>query len=267
MTDSWQTIRTWCSTLLFWSYFVVSNALWWLGSLVLAAVTLPFDHQRRRALHLYTCAWGYHYVSVLPLWSPTWSGRSRIVSDQTYMLVSNHQSWGDILVLFGLFKHYKWVSKAIVFRVPFIGWNMTMNQYIPLKRGDAKSIAEMLEHCRVHLKQGSSIMMFPEGSRSADGRIKPFKHGAFTLARELGIPVVPIVIDGSLKALPKHGLMMRTPWGLPVRVRVLEPVDVTIDSLESRIMDVRQQMITTLADMRGLSEAEVDGTVSPPGSG
>lgn len=259
--NSWQTTRTWCSTLLFWSYFVVSNALWWLGSLVVAAVTLPFDHQQRRALHLYTCAWGHHYVSALPLWSATWSGREHIAPNQTYMLVSNHQSWGDILVLFGLFKHYKWVSKAIVFRVPFIGWNMTMNQYIPLKRGDPKSIAEMLENCRVHLKRGSSIMMFPEGSRSADGRIKPFKHGAFTLARELGIPVVPIVIDGSLKALPKHGLMMRTPWGLPVQIRVLEPVDVSVDSLESKITDVRQEMIKTLAEMRGLPEAAVDGTV------
>lgn len=119
----------------------------------------------------------------------------------------------------------------------------------------------MLENCRIHLKRGLSIMRFPEGFRAVDGRIKPFKHGAFTLAREQGSPVVPSIIGGSLKALPRHGLMMRTPWELPVQVRVLEPVDVTVDNLESKIADVRQQMLETLADMRGLPESVVNGTV------
>ena len=261
-----QTARAWCNTILFWSYFAVSNALWWLGSLLVAALTVPFD-AKRRALHLYTCAWGYHYVSALPLWSACWSGREKIERDRTYMLVANHQSWGDILLLFGLFRHFKWVSKAAVFRVPFIGWNMSLNQYIGLRRGDRQSIAEMLERCRQHLRRGSSVMMFPEGTRSADGCIKPFKHGAFSLARELNIPIVPIVIDGSLKALPKHGLMMRTPWGLPVQIRVLDPVEPTSDSAQSLADAVRRRMIDALADMRGVPAADVARAARPRSQG
>ncbi|MFT5680305.1 MAG: 1-acyl-sn-glycerol-3-phosphate acyltransferase [Myxococcota bacterium] len=252
----WSIIRTWFTTLMFWSYFAVSNAVWWMGSLVVAAFTIPFDPQRR-ALHYYTCMWGYHYVGALPLWNATWSGREKIPAERASMLVANHQSWGDILILFGLFKHYKWVSKSIVFKVPFIGWNMRLNHYIALKRGDPGSIAVMLDRCRDQLQKGSSVMMFPEGSRSKDGRIRQFKHGAFSLARELDIPIVPIIIDGSIKALPKHGLMMRTPWGLPVRIRVLDPVDMSGGTLPEKIAEVRQLMIAELADMRGMTPAEV----------
>ena len=250
----WASIRAGFTTVMFWSYFVVSNAVWWLGSLVVAAFTLPFDPQRR-VLHLYTCLWGYHYVGALPLWNTSWTGREKVPKRAT-VLVANHQSWGDILVLFGLFKHYKWVSKSIVFRVPFIGWNMTLNRYVALKRGDPESIAVMLDRCRDHLRNGSSVMMFPEGSRSKDGRIRSFKHGAFSLAQELDVPIVPIVIDGSLKALPKHGLVMRTPWALPVEVRVLDPVMLTGDPLPEQIAVIRQLMVAELADMRGITPEE-----------
>ncbi len=67
------------------------------------------------------------------------------------MIVSNHQSLLDILVLFRLYTHYKWVSKTEIFRVPFVGWNMTMNRYVPIKRGDAADAERMLERCGVAL--------------------------------------------------------------------------------------------------------------------
>jgi 1-acyl-sn-glycerol-3-phosphate acyltransferase len=217
------TLRAALTTLLFWSYMALSNPLLWLGAVLLFALSAPFD-RRRRLLHLYTCAWAYHYVKVLPLWKAHFEGVEHIARERTYVLVPNHQSLGDILILFGLFRHFKWVSKRSIFRVPFIGWNMRMNDYVGLLRGDAASIARMMDECRAHLRRGSSVMLFPEGTRSTDGEIKAFKHGAFTLARELNVPIVPIVIDGTRDALPKRGLVFRQDRMLDVRVRVLPPV-------------------------------------------
>lgn len=238
-------------SLVFWLYMLVSCPVLFMGALMLFVGTAPFD-RRRRWLHLYTCAWAYHYVKLLPLWSCRFEGVENIRPDTTYILTANHQSLGDILLLFGLFKHFKWVSKRSIFAVPFIGWNMRLNDYVGLVRGDTASIQRMLEHCRRHLRAGSSVMLFPEGTRSMDGEIKPFKRGAFALAQELGLPVVPIVVEGSRTALPKRGIILRQRTTLHMRVSVLEPVahdtehDVT--ALSAR---VREQMMAELARLRG----------------
>jgi 1-acyl-sn-glycerol-3-phosphate acyltransferase len=242
--------RTWLTTILFWGYLALSLPVLFAGALLVFLSSAPFD-RRRRALHLYTCFWAYHYVKLLPLWRARFEGLDRIAPGRTYVMVANHQSLGDILVLFGLFRHYKWVSKLAIFRVPFIGWNMRLNDYVALRRGDPESIQQMMEACRRHLRRGSSIMMFPEGTRSLDGEIKAFKHGAFTLARELNLPVLPIVVDGTRDALPKHGLMLEQPAVLRIRVRVLsahEPGEPT--EVEALAETIRRRMLEELAAMR-----------------
>jgi 1-acyl-sn-glycerol-3-phosphate acyltransferase len=227
-----------------------SSPVLWAGAVALRGVSAPFDHERK-LLHMYTSAWAYHYVKLLPLWKTHFEGVENIEPGRTYVLVANHQSLGDILVLFGLFRHFKWVSKREIFKVPFIGWNMLMNDYVGVKRGDAASIGRMLAECRVHLKNGSSVMLFPEGTRSLDGEMKSFKHGAFTLAKELGLEVVPIVIDGTRDALPKQGLLLRQTAPLSIRVRVLPPVSPdAADSVAELSALVRDRMVTTLADLR-----------------
>jgi 1-acyl-sn-glycerol-3-phosphate acyltransferase len=90
--------------------------------------------------------------------------------------------------------------------VPLIGWNMRLNRYVQLKRGDKESVARMLQECEMHLDEGSSIFMFPEGTRSADGEIKAFKLGAFQLALKKKVPILPVVVSGTNKALPKYSM-------------------------------------------------------------
>ena len=138
------------------------------------------------------------------------------------VIVSNHLSVVDILVLYGLYRPFKWVSKAVVFKVPFVGWNMVLNDYVRLIRGDRESIRSMMEHCRAHLARGSPILMFPEGTRSRDGRLQPFKDGAFKLAFETGVPLIPIAMQGTHETLPKHGLVLRR--RMRARVKVLDPL-------------------------------------------
>ncbi|HRS83731.1 MAG TPA: lysophospholipid acyltransferase family protein [Smithellaceae bacterium] len=176
-----------------------------LTALLLRVVTYPFD-RRLRLLHLFTCFWASLYTWTMPAWRIRIEGREHVRKDVAYVIASNHQSQLDILVAFRLFFHYKWVSKIEIFRVPLIGWNMMLNRYIPLKRGDKQSIEQMLSQCAVHLAEGSSIFMFPEGTRSPDGEVKAFKPGAFQLAHQKKAPILPIVISGTNKALPKYSM-------------------------------------------------------------
>jgi 1-acyl-sn-glycerol-3-phosphate acyltransferase len=177
----------------------------YLIALLIRLVTYPFD-RRLRLLHLFTCFWGSFYTWIMPPWRIRIEGRENVRRNATYMVVSNHQSQLDILVAFRLFFHYKWVSKIEMFKVPFIGWNMTLNRYVRLKRGDRESIEQMMADCEERLDEGSSVFFFPEGTRSPDGAVKDFKLGAFQLAKKKKVPLLPIVISGTNKALPKYNM-------------------------------------------------------------
>ncbi len=192
----------------FWAFLVGSSFLLFPIAAAVWALTLPFD-PKLRALHLFTCFWGSLYTWANPAWPVRISGREKIRRDEAYVMVANHQSLLDILVLFRLFVHYKWVSKIENFRIPLIGWNMRLNRYIQLRRGDRSSVVKMLALCRETLAAGSSVMIFPEGTRSPDGRLRSFKPGAFVLAKATGRPILPIVVDGTASALPKRGFVLQ----------------------------------------------------------
>lgn len=202
---------------IWWLYLTFSSIALFPLALTIWLLTVAFD-RKLKILHQFTCFWASLYTWTSPWWPVTIIGREKIRKNVPYVMVANHQSLLDILVLFRLFKHYKWVSKLANFRVPCIGWNMTLNRYIPLRRGDKKSIREMMDLCAKALEGGNPIMMFPEGTRSKDGRLRPFKHGAFTLAKRANAPILPIVIEGTGNALPKAGLTLQGRHHITVRV-------------------------------------------------
>lgn len=216
----------------FWVFLTATSLLCFPIALVIWGVTSSFD-PRRRVLHLFTCFWASLYTWFNPVWPVSIDGRERIRPDQTYVMVANHQSLLDILVLFRLFAHFKWVSKEEIFRVPCIGWNMSLNRYIKLRRGDKQSVATMMRQCGETLAEGSSIMIFPEGTRSVDGRLKPFKPGAFVLAERHRVPLLPILIQGTSAALPKRGFILRGYH--PIRVRILD--EIPVSSFEGETVD------------------------------
>jgi 1-acyl-sn-glycerol-3-phosphate acyltransferase len=206
---------------LFWGFVVVSSLLLFPGALLLWALTAPFG-RRRVLLHHYTCLWASLYTWLNPWWPVTVRGRELLVHDGASVLVSNHQSLVDILVLFRLRTHFTWVSKAENFRVPVIGWNMSLNAYIPLRRGDRESVVAMLATAERDLRDGTPVMVFPEGTRSRDGLLRPFKTGAFELAVRVGVPVQPVVLRGTGDAPPRRGWVLRGRH--PITVDVLPPV-------------------------------------------
>ena len=241
---------------LFWIYLGLTCVLLWPIAALIWLVCLPFD-PRRVVLHRFSCWWGFHYVQLCPVWQVQFEGLENIPTDRPAMLVANHQSLGDIPVLYGLKRHFKWVSKAAIFKLPIIGWNMRMNRYVRLVRGNRRSVAQMLDDCKAHLLQGSSILMFPEGTRSKDGQLRPFKPGSFLLARKLGVPVVPIVLDGTVNALPKDGWVMKMNQRRPIRISVLPPVEPAAFGEDAGELaeQIRTQMARRLSEMR-TGEAE-----------
>lgn len=192
-------------SIFFLAFIGISSAVLFFVALAIWLLTVGFD-RRLVWLHMFTSFWGSVYVWIMPFWSISLKGRRRMRKGAAYMIVSNHQSQLDILVAFTLFYPFKWVSKSEIFKLPFVGWNMVLNRYIKLKRGDKESIQKMMADCEKKMAEGSSVYFFPEGTRSSSGVMKPFKPGAFILAKKMKVPILPIAINGTKNALPKHSL-------------------------------------------------------------
>lgn len=208
-------------SLVFWGFLAVSSVLLFPIAAVIWAATAWWDRRLVR-LHRFTCFWASLYTWLNPGWRIEIEGRDKIRADTAYVMVANHQSLLDILVLFRLFVDFKWVSKLENFRVPFVGWNMSLNRYVKLRRGDRKSVEQMMRRCEAILAAGSSVMIFPEGTRSPDGHLRPFKPGAFALAQRCRVPLLPVVVQGTATALPKRGFVLKGRHR--IRIRVLDEV-------------------------------------------
>ena len=225
----------------FWAFLVSTSAVLFLGAVVVWGLTVLFD-RRLVALHLYTSFWASLYTWLNPAWPVTVTGREKIEANTAYVMVANHLSLLDILVMFRIFAHFKWVSKAENFKLPFIGWNMLLNRYVKLRRGERASVVQMIRACRAHLAQGSSIMVFPEGTRSPNGRLRRFKTGAFEIALASRRPLLPIVLEGTADALPKKGLVLQGRHR--IRVSILDPIpyesfrEEDVDDLTLRVHDL-----------------------------
>jgi 1-acyl-sn-glycerol-3-phosphate acyltransferase len=159
---------------------------------------------------------------LIPIWTTRIEGREKAVSGTTYVIISNHQSLLDILLINCLRYRFKWVSKVENTNVPFIGWYLKMADYIVVDRGNEESKIEMLDRSYKFLKKRISIMLFPEGTRSFDNEIGFFKRGAFQLAIQANVAILPILIDGTGGILPKHGLIFGS--GHHIKIRVMDPV-------------------------------------------
>jgi 1-acyl-sn-glycerol-3-phosphate acyltransferase len=140
-----------------------------------------------------------------PLWRFTIEGEAPPDIDHAaYVVVANHESQADPFLLSWLPWDMRWVAKEELFRQPVTGWAMKLGGDVPLRRGDGESVRIMMAECERALRAGISVMMFPEGTRSSDGDLLPFKDGAFRLAVQAGVPVLPVALAGTRQMRPKH---------------------------------------------------------------
>jgi len=205
----------------FWfSLFFISGLLFPFTFLIWL-LTVLFD-RRRFILHMVTCCWADLVLTINPYWKTRVEGKKKIDPKTTYVMVSNHQSGADILVLFRLYRHYKWVAKQSLFYYPFIGWNMWLNGYISIVRTRGRSKLKMMDKAANIVMDGNSVMLFPEGTRTRDGNIQPFKTGAFRLALDTKSPILPVAIKGTYDAINKNSLLIHKNYN--IRLVVLDPI-------------------------------------------
>lgn len=205
-----------------WTAFVALTSAAGL-SMALASLVVWIVDPQYRSVHRIAEGWGRAIFLLNPGWRISVAGRGFLKPSGTYLLVANHQSLFDIMALYHLRRQFKWVAKAELFPIPFIGWGMSAARYIKLRRGKSRSIRRTYDEARRFLKDGMSVVFFPEGTRSHTGVLQPFKNGAFKLAIETGVPVVPVAVYGTRDLLPRQHL--RFAWRARVRVQVLPPID------------------------------------------
>ncbi len=162
--------------------------------------------------------------------------------------MANHQGAYDIFALLAYLPvDFKWLAKAELFKIPILGWAMGAAGYISIDRKGKKKALDSIEIAIAKIRGGASVLVFPEGTRSPDGQIHPFKRGGFTLAIKAGAPIVPISIRGSREVLPRSSLRVR-----PGKIEIIvgKPIstdDKSMADRESLMQEVRAAIESTFA--------------------
>lgn len=158
--------------------------------------TVFFD-KKLKLVHFISNIWGSLYINFNPFISVEVRGKENIQAGETYVVTPNHTSLLDISAIHNIFMHFKWISKASLKMVPFIGWNMVLDKTIFISRTDPKSQLEMMRKCEHNLEIGNSIMIFPEGTRFRGKVLGEFLSGGFLLAKKKQVSVLPVAISYS----------------------------------------------------------------------
>ena len=150
---------------------------------------------------------------------------SELIPDGPIIVMSNHASNFDILTMLGHFpRTLSWIAKKELFDIPLFGWSMRCGGYIPLDRGDGRKALKSMDEAATQIREGASVIIFPEGTRTRDGQLLPFKRGGFLLAVKAGVPVVPVTINGSFAINPGGSLGLNL--GKPIAIQIHAPVSV-----------------------------------------
>jgi 1-acyl-sn-glycerol-3-phosphate acyltransferase len=240
-----------------WLLILVVATLWLPLLAVIYVLTVPRDPGRYTVGRWFRRA-AMVAVGLNPFWRFRVSGVHIPDPRRPYVAVSNHESYADIFLISHVPWEMKWLSKAEVFRIPVMGWMMRMAGDIGVHRGRATSRAEALEGMRDRLRKNVSIMIFPEGTRSPTHEMLPFRDGAFRVAIEQGVPVLPMAVAGTRHAMARGSLVFNR---ARAEVRVLEPIGtagMTTKDLPALKAEVRrriEQARTELQQELGITPA------------
>lgn len=190
-------------------------------------------------------------------------GLERIDPHEPHIFMSNHLSWLDIPVLGGVVPQSRFVAKIELFRIPLFGRAMRAVDMVPMDRQNRKAAFSAYDEAAKIIRGGTSIIVFPEGTRGLDYRIRPFKKGPFVLAIAAGVPIIPVLLHGTLEAMPTGDYH---PRGNPVDVHFLDPIPAGGLSYEDRdrlASDVRASMARAMEALYGVTSSEELRLVEP----
>lgn len=213
-------------TVFVWSCIAVATLI----ISVLSLITYPFD-RTGTLIHRYARIWGRVALLANRVRVKV-EGLENVRGRGPYIFMSNHQGSYDIFALLGYLPfQFKWLAKKELFSIPFLGWAMSAAGYISIDREGTRETVEAMKQAARKIRNGMSVVIFPEGSRTPDGSIQPFKKGGFTLAIRSQVPVVPIAIQGSREIMPKDRLTANPG---EIRIRIGLPIETRDYSISSR---------------------------------
>lgn len=237
-------------SILYYIFTVIHTTVWCIISVIVLALTYPFD-KSRRWVHEISRYMTWVFFGLPPRVHRTIDGLENIDRGKPYVIVLNHTSGVDIIAAYKIPLNFRWVSKREVFRIPFFGPMLLVHGDIPIERGNAAAaMAKVIHEGKIWLGRGASVAIFPEGTRSKDGEIHRFKAGAFSLAKEAGVEILPVVMTGTASMF--RGWRMN--WTNRIRIRVLPAVSVEEAAemdVKGLAQEVQGRMAAALAELRG----------------
>jgi 1-acyl-sn-glycerol-3-phosphate acyltransferase len=243
----------WVSLVSLWTWLVlIVCVLLWLPLMLAVRLATLADAGRYQVGYLFRQI-GVITTRLTPYWRFSYRGTMPTDPRRPYVVVSNHESFTDILLISHLPWEMKWLSKAELFRIPFMGWLMYLAGDVPVKRGFGPSAVEAMAKCREILARKVSVMIFPEGTRSTTMDLLPFKDGAFRLAIDAGVPILPLALHGTGTALRKHDWRIGRSTAVvevlsPVETAGLTPADVPAlkERVRKLIVEARDRLASEL---------------------
>lgn len=180
------------------------------------------------------------------------SGLENVPSSGAFVYCANHQSLLDILVLGAVLPgDYKWAAKRELMKIPFLGWHLQLAGHVPVDRNSgSRAAAEVIGRFEQVLRGGKPLLVFPEGTRSEDGVLRPFKNGGFYAAVRAGVPVVPVALEGTHKLMHKGAIDTGDGTMRDIYVRVGAPIQPRQEGREgARVNDLRERAYASVLDM------------------
>ena len=237
-------------SILYYLVVLLAAIVLYIATFIALVVCYPFD-KKRVVVHTIS-KWITDVVFGLPIFMKREViGLENIDPHKAYVMVLNHNSMVDILSIYNLPLVFKWVSKKEVYRIPIVGQLLFAHGDIVINRASAKEAMQLVHTKGMEwLKKGASVAIFPEGTRSKDGEIHNFKAGAFILAKDAGVPILPIVLDGT-SSLVRKGWMIN--WKNVTTIKVLPAIpaeEVAERSIKEVMAQVHTDMVDALAEIR-----------------
>ena len=196
--------------------------------------------------------WAWAYQSLVIFWRLQLTGREKIPWNRPVVLVANHRSFVDILALYKVRRPFKWVSKSENFKIPFIGMVLSLTNCVRIQRGSIRAGHQFISQAELEIKKGSSVMIFPEGTRSKTGKMRSFQDGAFVLARKMNCGMIPIAHIGSEKALHSGKDSWVVQGKTNINISILDEISaeqvakMEVDELKSHVYGLLEEGIEKL---------------------
>ncbi|MFH1593897.1 MAG: lysophospholipid acyltransferase family protein [Candidatus Omnitrophota bacterium] len=209
-------------SILVWIAIGILTILLFFACLFFTVVLFPFDKDRK-IVHAQSFWWANALIAMNPYWNLDVRGLENIDRSKTYVIVANHQSLADIVVIYKIHTQFKWVAKDSILKIPFLGGVLLLGNHVLLSRGKFGSIKQVYRKAAKWLRKDMSVLFFPEGTRSETDEMNKFQNGAFKLAIKEKRPILPISISGTRDAIPKGDWIFKTKvFG---RLEVFPPID------------------------------------------